>query len=725
MPGGAPRAASTRRVASIVLAVSGAALALIGGILLYARQEIFEADAFSRHASDSLGDERVGLAVANPIVDQVIANGPDELINARPVLSTAAQGVLESRPFRGAFRDAAARAHRTLFSRDRDQLVLNIADAGAFVIDAVQAISPKTAKQIPKDLQPGLIELTESDFAIQTVQAAEGVRFLGLFVPGLGFLLLVGSVVVAPDRRRGVVTVSAAVAVAAAVGLIALVIGRSLLLGQFDDDVLRDAVDAAWGQYLGGLRTWFLLVGVAAIVLAAAATSTAREVDVAAPARRLRDLLLRTPQTTRWRAIRAVSLVVVSVFVVLRPDLAVNIVAVVAGAYGLYFGITEILLLIAPPPAVAPERVPFRDRVRPRAAIITGAAVVAGIVIAVVLLSGGGGPVKRPSGPVEACNGYKELCNRSLNEVAFPGAHNAMSAANADFITPNQETKIQDQLDAGIRVLLVDAYYGVKRSSGPVLTDLKREQDRTKANETISEQFGKDAVKRVQSIQERVAGTGGEGEQGTYFCHIVCELGAIPMTGTLTDVREFLDTHPDEFLIMVIEDYIDPEDVEAAFKDSGLVRYAYVHERDTAFPTMRELIESDKRILVMAENDNGGGSIPWYHDGFELMQETPYTFKSAEELSDAKSCQPNRGGTDGPLFQFNHWVEKLPRSPDLGGQVNSYDFLLDRARECKQRRGLLPNLIAVDFYDEGDVFEASRKLNRLPRDEKPQVRETG
>jgi hypothetical protein len=70
-------------------------------------------------------------------------------------------------------------------------------------------------------------------------------------------------------------------------------------------------------------------------------------------------------------------------------------------------------------------------------------------------------------------------------------------------------------------------------------------------------------------------------------------------------------------------------------------------------------------------------------------------------------------------------VIPFPRSPDLGGQVNSYDFLLDRARECKQRRGLLPNLIAGDFYDEGDVFEASRKLNRLPRDEKPQVRETG
>ena len=128
---------------------------------------------------------------------------------------------------------------------------------------------------------------------------------------------------------------------------------------------------------------------------------------------------------------------------------------------------------------------------------------------------------------------------------------------------------------------------------------------------------------------------------------------------------------------------------------------------------------------MMAENDNGEGSIPWYHDGFELMQETPYTFDSADALRDPKSCKPNRGTADSPLFQFNHWVEKVPRSPDLGAEVNAYDFLVERARECRRRRGLLPNLVAVDFYDEGDIFEASRKLNGLPRDAEPKVRETG
>jgi hypothetical protein len=717
------RRVGARRTASLVLVVLGTVILFVGGIALYAREEIFDPDAFAQHASESLRDDRVDNAVANPIVDKVIKAGPDELINARPLLTAGARGVLRSEPFRDAFRDAAARVHRQLFSRDRDQLILNIADAGAIVIDSVKSISPQTAKKIPKDLEPGLIKLTKSDFAITTVRTAEKVRFLGLFLPFLGIALLAGSIAVAPDRRRGIVAASAAVAIGCAVGFVALVIGRSVLLGHFDGDVTRDAIGAVFDNFLGGLGDWFLGVGVGAIVLAAAA-STVGEVEAIAPLRRVWDRVIRTPESTAWRTIRAAALLIASVFVVVSPDLALNVVAVVLGAYGLFFAVSELLFLIAPPPPET-ERVPLGKRIRPRAALITGGALVAALVLAIVLLTRGGGPAERPSGPVEACNGYPKLCDRQLNEVAFPGAHNAMSAANADFITPNQETKIQDQLDAGIRVLLVDAYYGIKRSSGPVLTDLKREQDRTKANEALREQFGKGAAKRVQDIQQRVADSGEEGERGTYFCHIVCELGSIDLTETLSDVRQFLDTHPDEFLIMVIEDYIDPVDVEKAFQDSGLVRYTYVHDRNTPFPTLRELIQQDKRILVMAENDNGGGSIPWYHDGFELMQETPYTFKSADELRAAASCKPNRGTADSPLFQFNHWVEKLPRSPDLGAQVNAFDFLIQRARECRRRRGLLPNLIAVDFYDEGDIFEASRKLNRLGRDAEPQVRETG
>jgi len=718
---GAVRSQFARRNAARVLVVLGAVTLFFGVFLLYARENLFDSETFAVHATEVLDDERADSAIANPIVDAVIESGPEELINARPLLAAAVGGVLKSDPFRDAFRDAATRVHRQLFNRDRDELILNVADTGGFVIEAVKSISPEVGKQIPDDVRPALVEVTQSNFAIGAVEAAEGIRFFGLAFPFIGVAMLIGSIALAPDRRRGVMDASVAVAVVCAAGFIVLLIGRAVLLGHLEDDI-RDGAAAAWDAFLGELYGWFLLGGIAAIVLASA-SATMGEVNPMAPLQRWWDRFTRTPSSNGWRAARAVALLLVSVFVVVDPDVALNIAAVLIGAFGLYIAVGEILFVVAPLPPDAPEPVPLRRRVRPSRAIGIGVAGAIAIVLAIALI-GRDGDAKRPAGPVEACNGYAKLCDRPLNQVAFPGAHNAMSAADADFFAPNQERGLPKQLDAGVRVLLIDAHYGIKPPDGPVITDLKRERG-SKARQGIKQQFGKDAVERVEAIGERTGTAGGEGERGTFLCHVVCELGATELTEALTGVREFVDTHPDEFLIIVIEDYVAPQDVERSFKDSGLLRYAYVHERDAPFPTLRELIESDQRVLVMAENDNGGGAIPWYHDGFDLMQETPFTFDSANELEEQASCKQNRGSAGNPLFQLNHWVEKVPRSPDLGAEVNEYRFLLARARECRKRRGLIPNLVAVDFWNEGDVFEVSRKLNRLPREKEPTVRETG
>ncbi|HET9235041.1 MAG TPA: hypothetical protein VFP10_12945, partial [Candidatus Eisenbacteria bacterium] len=99
------------------------------------------------------------------------------------------------------------------------------------------------------------------------------------------------------------------------------------------------------------------------------------------------------------------------------------------------------------------------------------------------------------------------------------------------------------------------------------------------------------------------------------------------------------------------------------------------------------------------------------------IQETPYTFHTPEEFT----CQPNRGGTTGSLFQINHWIETTPRPmPSNAAIVNSYDFLLDRMRRCQKERGKLPNIIAVDFYGTGDLMRVVDTMNGL---EKPTVAE--
>jgi hypothetical protein len=296
-----------------------------------------------------------------------------------------------------------------------------------------------------------------------------------------------------------------------------------------------------------------------------------------------------------------------------------------------------------------------------------------------------------------------------------------MSAAREPgWFLPNQRNGIADQLDDGIRALLIDTHWGIKTSGGTVITDVERENV---TRREIEAAVGRDGVERAEAIRERLAGKADPEDARPYLCHVVCELGATELTAALTDVREFLDTHPDEFVILFIEDVVRPPAAAAAFEDSGLVDYAYVHGRGEPFPTLRELIRADKRVFVLGEKHSGGAELPWYHDGFELVQETPYTFGSPEEIAGPGSCAPNRGGADSPIFQVNNWVEKIPRSPDLAARVNDYATLLRRARLCERRRGLLPGIVAVDYYDQGDVVAVTRTLNGISPDAKARTRE--
>jgi hypothetical protein len=404
---------------------------------------------------------------------------------------------------------------------------------------------------------------------------------------------------------------------------------------------------------------------------------------------------------------------------------------VVVGLFGLYLAASEIAAAVAPAPARRDRRrkpPPARERIR---AAATPAAIVAAAFLltaaagafAVSRILDDDGAGERPAGPVTACNGYPQLCDKRINQVVFPGAHNAMSSADAGFLLANHQKEIPAQLDGGIRALLIDAHFGAPGPGNVVVTDIAREGGKTR--EELVNSAGEETVEAAEAIEGRLVFDRKQEGSRPYFCHVFCELGSTDLTDRLTDIRNFLDTHPDEFLIIFIEDYIPPKLIAEGFEKSGLLRYTYTHERDQPFPTLRELIENDTRVLAMAEKTAGGGDYPWYADGFQLAQETPYTFNSPEKLGFRKSCRPNRGTPHSPLFQLNHWVERIPRSPVTAQQVNDFKFLIRRARECQRQRGLLPNIVAVDFWNQGDVLEVAKELNGIPRGEQPTYRETG
>lgn len=284
------------------------------------------------------------------------------------------------------------------------------------------------------------------------------------------------------------------------------------------------------------------------------------------------------------------------------------------------------------------------------------------------------------------CNGHPELCDRPVNAVVFASTHNAMSITQYGWLWPMQDGTVTDQLEAGVRGLLVDTHY------------LEDEEEESEFLASLSP-----AERAV--AEEAIASFRSEGLEGVLLCHENCRLGATPLSNTLGELREFLETHPREVLVLIFQDEISAADAGQVVEAHGLVPYIYTHREGEPWPTLRQMIDANQRLIIMAENE--GPPPDWYTNAWEVTEETPYTFVFEEGFS----CEPKRGGTGKPFFLLNHWIQRIAPNRVDAAKVNAYDLLLNRARQCEAERGKLPNFIAINFYGQGDLFRVVDTLN--------------
>jgi len=297
------------------------------------------------------------------------------------------------------------------------------------------------------------------------------------------------------------------------------------------------------------------------------------------------------------------------------------------------------------------------------------------------------------------CNGAAALCNRTLDHVAFATTHNSMASTANGFVPPNQRRSMSDQLQHGIRGFQIDAFFGAPRD-GRVYTDLSGPSG--KATELPPA-----AVLTAQRLRRRLGAPPAGTTYEVYLCHVFCEIGAVRMVDEMRVVRRFLDTHPDEVLMIVIEDYVPPDQLLSVLRDAGLESELLPVDPAAPLPTLGQMIDAGTRLQISLEN---GAAPPTLPNAFnELVEETPFTFRRPRDLEHASSCSANRGTPNAPVFQFNHWV--TPAEPVTASRVNS-TVLKERVARCTRERGRVPTLVAVDFAEQGDLLGVVDALNR-------------
>jgi hypothetical protein len=401
------------------------------------------------------------------------------------------------------------------------------------------------------------------------------------------------------------------------------------------------------------------------------------------------------------RAVRGVALGLAGLLVVTAPSDVVRVVGIVLGALLLAAGAAELLA------AATPGAEPLSRRGRRRLAVPVAAATLAlaaGATVWVVLRDDDGvtEAIESAAEAAGTCNGMRELCDRHLNEVVFPGTHNSMSAADEPgWLIANQRRSIAQQLDDGIRLFLIDTHWGVRASNGRIRTDLQAEgSDRNK----VAKQLGPAAVKTAERLTGRIGVGDMEGEREVYLCHTLCELGATKMSATLEGMREWLDAHPQQLIVLFVEPATPAWSVERELRRAGLLDRVATLREDRPLPTLGQLLEDGEQVVVLGERDTG--NLSWYLDGFSWVQDTPLGPQSAT------SCADSRGEPDSPIFMINHWVDEFPPRPSSNARINSRADILERVRRCRRARELQPAFIAVDHYELGDVVGAAEVLNR-------------
>jgi hypothetical protein len=698
---------------SAVLAVLAAVALLAGLVTGYASLALFDSDEFAERATAALEDEAVQAEIGRRVTDDLVLRAQADLVGFRPLIESVVEGIVGAGVFRDLFHTAVRDVHGGLVEGNQNTATLTLADAGVVIRGALQALAPQLSKQIGGASDIDVTSIEPPTWFTEIVQAGHDLGGLALILLALGLILAGLAIWRSRDRRRTLLVFGIAVVGCGVVAAVALGVIRTVVLGRIDDTGIRDAAEGIWDAYLGDLRNGLYLFAACGAVLAAAASSLLRPVDVAEPLRRGWAAVTKVPERRWVRVLRAIAFVVVGVLIVIWPDAFIHLIGLLIGLYIAYAGVSELMRITIAPPSEE-HRAAEMARGR-RTLVIAGIASAVIIIGGAIFVAGGGISEEAQALDTVGCNGSEELCDRPLDEVAVPATHNAMSAVtNQDWLFGQQDAGFVDQLQDGVRGLLIDAHYGQPTEGGVVKTDLS---DVSRGErETYERELGPEALDAALRIRDRLVNSEPTGPPAVYLCHRFCELGAIPIEAAFKQYRDFLAANENEVLVIVIEDYVDPKDIADAVKESGLIDYVYEGPLDP-LPTLQQMIDSGGRVLMMAENDAGGGSIAWYHEAYEgLVEETPYTFKKPEALTDAKrlaeSCESNRGSGDGTLLLVNHWVDTTPQpKPSNAKKVNAREALAKRIRRCERLRELTANLIAVDFYRRGDLFEVTEKLN--------------
>lgn len=709
-----------RRTSRALITVGALALflGLIAGVF---NRQLVDSNNFVEHADAVRTDDEVSRRIAVILTDEILAAEPNAVI-ARPLLQATLQAGIRSPAFRPVFETAVGPLHDAFVSGSSDAVVFRLADIGAVLIAAARTAFPDAVATIPSDLDVVLAEIGAGSFESRAIGWADQVQTAAWLLPLLALMCFAGAVLL--DRRRwvGVVRGIGIAFVAVGFGIAVTNLVATYAIERLAAESLRGAIlVAGWNDLNSSVLTVAAFAVAAGYLLyAAMQVVSGQSIPILGALGSPTTWFDRAqPASAAVATGRAAIMIGLGVALVAEPLRAVAFLVV---GFGLWLVARGVVAGVFAVPEFIRQLLSKQGRAKVTAALerpaVRAAAGAAAIgVLAVALIAGvvvwntTDTSVLRPSRSTTDCNGSADLCDRRYDEIAYPATHNSMSAADQPgWFMAEQPNGVMGQLAAGIRVFLIDTWYGYATDREGVVTNTEEAYDRALAE--VEAEYGEEVLAAALRVRD-AANLTPRGERDVFLCHGLCVLGSTRWLPLMQQVRAWVQENPREVITFFIQDAVSPQSTAEVIEQAGLLPYAYIPTPGEPWPTLEEMIDAGTTVVFMAENEGGGTAYPWLLDGFEVSQDTPYLARVPAEWS----CELFRGPSTASLFLFNHWLSQPLTRVSSARQANSATVLGPRLDECQQERGQIPNFVAVDFYSEGDLFGQVDRLNAAYHDD--------
>jgi len=273
-------------------------------------------------------------------------------------------------------------------------------------------------------------------------------------------------------------------------------------------------------------------------------------------------------------------------------------------------------------------------------------------------------------------------CKLPVNKVLFPTLHKAHASKDHGFIGASHDKQFEDALVAGYRGLQL--------------------------NTCICENI----LSIGQGLLERDPALGLE-NSNMGFCHSACGTGVRDPKAVIENIKNFLDVNRREVLMVEIDMKDGSEDdLRTALRASGLLDYVYIPDsKYVEGPKMEKLIDMNKRLILFGRGGNFRScDAPDCRDGILYFYD--FFAQTEPDGSDVTSCDSTLSGEINVDYflvnQFQNNAAMIP-SPTIAKDLNSYNELSARFEDCQGK--IEPNLLSVEFWQQGDVLEFVQNEN--------------